>query len=67
MRPAIDRIRPAAAVLAWVLVCAVGVEAQYVANLERLSPAMRNLEKRPDDLTLLAELSMPVKALSETV
>jgi hypothetical protein len=57
MRRALALIRPAAAALAWILVCAAGVEAQYVVNPERLSATTRNLERRPDDRPLDCSVS----------
>jgi hypothetical protein len=42
----------AAVALAWILLCAAGAEAQYLVNPDRLPPALRNMEWRPDDRAL---------------
>jgi hypothetical protein len=52
MRIVLPRVQPAAAALVWLLLCAAGAEAQYVVNPDRLPPALKNLEWRPDDRAL---------------
>ena len=57
MRLSLARVHPAAVALAWLLLCGAGAKAQYVVNPDRLPPALRNLEWRPDDKALDCSVS----------
>jgi hypothetical protein len=64
MRPAPGLIRASFFALAWIVLCPMGADAQYTVNPDRLSPAMRNMEWRPDDQPLSCSVSAMKPALN---
>ena len=60
MRPRAIQLRAAMLSMAWLLFWPAGADAQYPVNIERMPPAMRNFEWRPDDKPLNCYLS-PLK------